>query len=68
VPFALWAALSTDWPLWLHAIIWTFVILGLTIGLLRPAKGLMIALQFRHRGADFEAAQPRGDPAENGRP
>jgi uncharacterized protein (DUF983 family) len=36
-------------PLWLHAIIWAPVIAGMTISMLRPAKSLMIALQFHHR-------------------
>ena len=36
-------------PYWLHAIIWIPLVLGLSIGLLRPLKGLMIAQQYRHR-------------------
>lgn len=36
-------------PLWLHAIIWAPVIAVLTIALLRPAKSLMISLQFHHQ-------------------
>ena len=36
-------------PLWLHALIWVPLVLGLSIGLLRPLKGLMIAQQYRHK-------------------
>ena len=36
-------------PLWLHAIIWAPIIAILTVLLLRPAKSLLIALQFYHR-------------------
>ncbi len=36
-------------PYWLHAVIWIPLVLGLSIGLLRPLKGLMIAQQYRHR-------------------
>mgnify|MGYP000280103203 CR=1 FL=1 len=36
-------------PYWLHAIIWVPLVLGLSIGLLRPLKGLMIAQQYKHR-------------------
>jgi uncharacterized protein (DUF983 family) len=36
-------------PYWLHALIWVPLVLGLSIGLLRPLKGLMIAQQYRHR-------------------
>ncbi len=54
VPFALWVAMQVDWPLWLHTIIWGFIILGLTIGMLRPSKAYLIALQYRHRRNDYE--------------
>ena len=54
VPPALLIALRVDWPLWLHALIWGTVILGLTLGMLRPAKALVMALQYRHRRADFD--------------
>jgi uncharacterized protein (DUF983 family) len=36
-------------PIWVHAILWPIVIIGLSLWLLRPAKGIMIALQFKHR-------------------
>ena len=38
-------------PLWLHAVLWLPLILVVTLGPLRPMKGLMIALQF-HRKAE----------------
>ena len=36
-------------PLWLHVVLWAPVTLGAALGLLRPLKGLLIALQYRHR-------------------
>lgn len=39
-------------PLWLHAIVWLPLTLVGTIGLLRPLKGLTIALQYRYRSVD----------------
>ena len=36
-------------PIWVHAILWPVVIVGLSLWLLRPAKGVMVALQFKHR-------------------
>ena len=36
-------------PYWLHAALWLPLILLTTLGLLRPAKGLMIALQYHHK-------------------
>jgi uncharacterized protein (DUF983 family) len=42
-------------PLWVHIVLWTPVILGGAIVLLRPLKAWLIALQYRHRAL--------GDPA-----
>lgn len=36
-------------PLWLHAVLWTPVVIGGAILLLRPLKAGLIALQYRHR-------------------
>lgn len=57
VPFALWVSMSVDWPLWLHAIVWSIVVLGLTLGMLRPAKALVIAQQYRYRRSELEKGQ-----------
>ena len=40
-------------PLWLHAVLWTVVALGLTLGSLRPLKAYVIALQYKHRPGDW---------------
>lgn len=53
VPIALVIALRVDWPLWVHGFLWGALILGSTLGLLRPAKALTMALQFRHRPEAF---------------
>jgi uncharacterized protein (DUF983 family) len=39
-------------PYWVHALLWPPLILGLSLGLLRPAKALMIALQYRHQASE----------------
>lgn len=52
VGLALLVEVAFSPPLWLHMIVWTPLILGLTIGLLRPLKGLMIALQYRNKAAE----------------
>jgi uncharacterized protein (DUF983 family) len=36
-------------PLWVHGVLWTPVILGGAILMLRPLKAGLIALQYRHR-------------------
>lgn len=47
------------WPLWLHALVWGPLTLGLSIALLRPLKGLLIAAQHRWRAVD-EPERPGG--------
>jgi uncharacterized protein (DUF983 family) len=39
-------------PYWVHAVLWLPLILLLTLGPLRPMKGLMIALQYHHKAAE----------------
>lgn len=36
-------------PYWVHAALWLPLILILTLGPLRPTKGLMISLQYHHK-------------------
>ncbi len=54
VPVALLVSMNVEWPLWLHALVWGALILGLALGMLRPAKAYMIALQYRYRRHDYE--------------
>ncbi|MCB1651181.1 MAG: DUF983 domain-containing protein [Alphaproteobacteria bacterium] len=54
VPLALWLEFSVHPPLWVHAALWGALALGLTLGLLRPLKAYILALQFKHRARDFE--------------
>ena len=54
VPVALVVSMNVEWPLWLHTIVWGTLILGLALGMLRPAKAYMIALQYRYRRHDYE--------------
>ncbi|MDF2764227.1 MAG: hypothetical protein K0S81_1221 [Rhodospirillales bacterium] len=39
-------------PYWVHAVLWPPLILGLSLGLLRPAKALLMALQYRHQASE----------------
>lgn len=52
VPLALLAEVRFAPPLWLHMAIWAPLVLGLALGLLRPLKAAMIALQFRYRAGE----------------
>ena len=41
-------------PAWLHMVLWLPLSLVLALAMMRPAKGILIALQYRH-GVDFES-------------
>ncbi|HEY9567166.1 MAG TPA: DUF983 domain-containing protein [Thalassobaculum sp.] len=51
VPLALTVEAAFQPPLWLHAALWSVAVLGGTLALLRPLKGLLVALHYRHRAA-----------------
>ena len=44
-------------PYWVHAALWLPLILIVTLGPLRPMKGLMIALQYFHKAAEGRLAR-----------
>lgn len=54
VALALWVEISYQPPYWVHGVIWAPAILGGCLGALRPAKALMIALQFKHKVLEFD--------------
>jgi uncharacterized protein (DUF983 family) len=39
-------------PIWLHLVIWLPLTLILSLGLMRPFKGVMVALQFHNHAAE----------------
>ncbi|MDY0883971.1 DUF983 domain-containing protein [Dongia soli] len=52
VPFAFSIWTWFGWPAWLVMLLTSVLVLGGSLGLLRPAKAILIALQFRHRPQD----------------
>jgi uncharacterized protein (DUF983 family) len=44
-------------PYWVHAALWLPLIMLVTLGPLRPMKGLMIALQYHHKAAESRFGQ-----------
>ena len=63
--FALWVWF--DLPAWLIMIFATILILGGSLGLLGPAKGILVALQYRHLPQQgFSASSPRLDRQDGG--
>lgn len=53
VGLALVVEVSYQPPVWLHLLLWLPLALILCLALMRPFKGVMIALQFKHRRHDF---------------
>ena len=54
VPLALLVEYLFHPPLWVHAVTWTIVVLGLTVGSLKPLKSYVIYLQYKHRPGDWK--------------
>ncbi|MCR9256986.1 MAG: DUF983 domain-containing protein [Alphaproteobacteria bacterium] len=54
VPLAIWLEFAVQPPLWLHAVLWSAVILGGALLLLRPLKAVMVGLQYKHRSTSTD--------------
>ena len=46
---ALWTEIKYEPPMWLHLVIFLPLALVVCLGLLRPLKGLLVALQYRNK-------------------
>lgn len=57
-PLALWLRSLWDMPLWAFFALITVLIMGLILALLPPAKGVLVALQFRHDAAEGRLDRP----------
>ncbi|PKQ07359.1 MAG: hypothetical protein CVT73_08765 [Alphaproteobacteria bacterium HGW-Alphaproteobacteria-12] len=64
VGLALWVEVTWSPPYWLHAVLWIPLTLLLTIGLLRPLKGWLVAQQYRHKARE---GRLRDEPEDRGR-
>jgi uncharacterized protein (DUF983 family) len=49
VALAIWLEIAYTPPMWVHAAIWPAVILIAALGLLRPLKAMMVALEYKHK-------------------
>ena len=50
---ALIVEVKYEWPIWLHMVVWLPLTVILVLLIMRPAKALLIALQYKHRPDDF---------------
>ncbi|MCB2091981.1 MAG: DUF983 domain-containing protein [Alphaproteobacteria bacterium] len=57
VGFALVVEVRFHPPLWVHAVLWTPLILGGSIAMLRPMKGLIIAMQYIYKAREGKLDQ-----------
>lgn len=52
VGLLLWTEIRYEPPIWVHLVIFLPMTLILCLGMLRPLKGVMIALQYRNRAEE----------------
>jgi uncharacterized protein (DUF983 family) len=52
---ALVVEVKYGWPVWLHLLVWLPLTVALCLALMRPFKGVLVALQYRHRRHEFDA-------------
>ena len=45
-------------PIWVHFVVWLPLVLVLCLGMLRPLKGVLIALQHHHRAEEGRLHRP----------
>jgi uncharacterized protein (DUF983 family) len=57
VAVAMWVEFTYEPPMWVHMALWLPFTVLLSVLLVRPAKGIMIALQYRH-GAEEGRLRP----------
>ena len=55
VALAIAVELGLSPPWWVHVLLWLPLTAALTVGLLRLAKGLLLALEFEHRAREGRA-------------
>jgi len=53
VGLVLWTEFNYAWPVWLHLTVWLPLTVVLTLGLLQPVKGFIVALQWSLRMHGF---------------
>jgi uncharacterized protein (DUF983 family) len=54
VPLAIFTEVWFAPPLWLHMTIWPIVILGLALGMLRPAKAILVAVHYKNLRHEYD--------------
>ncbi len=63
VPLFLYLDADVHWPMWIHMVLWPSIVLTLTLLLIQPVKGALIAQQWAMRLHGFD---PEGDVHDAG--
>ena len=58
VGLALWLEVSVGPPVWVHALLWIPLIIGLTLVGLRIAKAALLASEYRHSAREAGRNEP----------
>jgi uncharacterized protein (DUF983 family) len=49
---ALFSMFAWNWPIWALLVVWLPAVVIISLGLMRPAKGLMVAAQVAHKASE----------------
>lgn len=52
VALALWVEFAFSPPIWLHLVMWSALSIALSLALVRPSKGVLVALQYHHKAEE----------------
>jgi uncharacterized protein (DUF983 family) len=55
---AIWLELSAEPPFWIHILLWFPLTLVMVVGLLRLAKAMLLALEYRNRAREARLQNP----------
>lgn len=52
IGLALWVEFAFSPPIWLHLVMWCALSIALSLALVRPSKGVLVALQYHHKAEE----------------
>ena len=52
VALAMWTEFTFEIPVWVHLLVWLPLTAALALGMIRPLKGVMIAVQYQQGAAE----------------
>lgn len=62
IPLGMIMAFSFGWPLWLAMVLMGAMTIALTLALLPPTKGALVAMQLYHGAEEGQLAPGESDP------